>query len=227
LTEEGSLFILLRVDSIVTRLLAPFVWPSPTRAAATLLGFARAERSSMLELVLAASRTSSPARAALYLEHAADERRHARMFIGRAVLLGAQDAASVGHADEHALFEQLGEAGFLAFVCHGERRGLRQLGAHRAYFVRHGDARMTALFDAILEDEVRHAKYTWDELVACEGGDRAARRALRRAALRDAKLAYKRMARAIASRVYRVLMLFVYVLCAPFALLARLSRRDQ
>lgn len=175
----------------------------------------------MLELHLAADRTTSPERAALYLAHAADERRHARAFIAHATKLGNEDAAQVFHADEHALFETLGEAGFLAFVHHGERRGIRQLGAHRAYFAAHGDAAMRALFDRILEDEHRHAAYTLEELEKLLGSRGKTRRALALAAFRDAKLGYLRLARSIAGRLFRGSMAIVYLVALPLVVLFR------
>ena len=59
----------------LARLLAPLAWRTPARAARKLQSFARAEQGSMLDLRLAAARTPSPARAALYLRHADDEAR--------------------------------------------------------------------------------------------------------------------------------------------------------
>ena len=67
----------------LARASSPWVWRSPARAARKLHGFALAEHGSMLDLRLAAARTTSPARAAAYLRHADDEARHAQMFIRR------------------------------------------------------------------------------------------------------------------------------------------------
>jgi hypothetical protein len=68
----------------VARAVAPLAFGNTRRAARKLRGFARAEQGSMLDLRLAAARSPSAARRALYLRHALDEARHARMLARRA-----------------------------------------------------------------------------------------------------------------------------------------------
>jgi hypothetical protein len=208
-------------------LLAPIAWRIPGHAARMLHGFARAERGSMVDLLAAANLTASPARRALYLRHALDEGRHASMFAHRsAELRRARGEAPLGavHADTEQLFERLGEARFLAFVHLGEARGRAEFEAHLRTCQRRGDAKSVALLEAIAADEARHERYTFDLLVELAGGERAARRAVRRAQLWEAWRMWRRAGRAISAVIYRALMLVLFVAVAPLALLVRVVR---
>jgi hypothetical protein len=181
----------------------------------------------MVDLMAAANLTSSPERRALYVRHALDEARHAGMFAHRAAeLCRARGRAPLGPvvADTEQLFERLGEVGFLAFVHLGESRALAQLAVHVATCRKVGDTRSAALIEAIAADEARHAAYTGDLLVALTGGEREARRAVRRAMAWEAFRLWRRAGRAIAVRVYAVAMLVVFAACAPLSLLVRRVR---
>lgn len=213
----------------VVRLVTPIVWRLPGHGARKLYGFARAEQGSRIDLLQAAQRTPSLARRALYLRHALDETRHARMFWRRSTelsLAAGRAPFTAPVADTEGLFARLGEARFLAFVHRGERRGRQQFELYARHFGARGDARTRALFEAILADERRHESYTRELLVEQVGGERAARRELRRAARWEAWRTWRRAGRAIAGTVYAVAMTAIYLVAGPIAALgARLGRR--
>ncbi len=215
-------------------LLAPLAWRVPGHPARMLHGFARAEQGSMVDLQAAANLTPSPARRALYLRHALDERKHAGMFARRAAELGkaSQGAAPEADpvwaapvvADTEDLYERLGEVAFLAFVHLGEARGRAQFAAHIRTCRGLGDARTVALLETIDTDEARHESYTVALLTELAGSERAARGALRRARAWEAWRIFRRAGRAVAGRVYALLMLVLFVSVAPLALLVRVVR---
>lgn len=212
----------------LARLLAPLAWRSPARAARKLHAFALAEHGSMLDLRLAAARTPSPARAALYLRHADDEARHAQMFARRAQRFAgeARRPLALGpvQADSERLFEALGERDFLAFVHLGEDRARRQFEAYVAWFHEHGREQDAKLFETILVDERRHGEYTRALLGELAGDEAGARRALRKAARWEFGRRWLRAGRYLAERVYLVTTLLLYILAAPLTLLIRLAR---
>lgn len=192
-----------------------------------LHGFAQAELASMIDLQAAANLTQSPARRALYIRQALDEGRHAGMFARRsAELRRARGLLPLGPvvADTEHLFERLGELRFLAFLHLGEARARRQLASHIRACKSLRDARSLAVLEAIVGDEAQHEDISFSLLVELAGGETAARRAVRRAALWDAYRLWRRAGRWLAARVYAALMLVVFVAVAPLALLVRLVR---
>ncbi|HEY4223928.1 MAG TPA: ferritin-like domain-containing protein [Myxococcota bacterium] len=215
------------IRSVVARALSPIVWRVRGHSARKLLQFSRAERASELDLRLAAALTSSDARRALYLAHALDESRHAVLFAMRANELrkiDGHDAVPLPEADTESLFERLGELRFLAFVHRGEQRGHNQFVAYRDHFGRRGDDKSRAMFNAILVDEDRHRTYTRALLVDVAGSERAARRALARAATWEAWRTWRRAGRFLAERAYGVAMAALFVLLAPLAWFVKLRR---
>jgi rubrerythrin len=209
----------------LARLTSQVVWRWPRREVRLLRSFARAEASSLLDMVAAARLTSSPARRAAYLRHALDEARHARMFAARADEIDAErgrPVVGVPRVDYEALYERLGEIGFLAFVHRGERRGRRQFEAHRDHFSRIGDARGRALFEVILSDERRHESYTRELLVEL-AGQAGARRALRRAAAWEAWRLWRRAGRFVAALLFNIFMTALFVALAPLGIGMRLA----
>ena len=218
------------MTALLARLVNPIVWRIPGHGARKLRGFALAEHGSMLDLAAAARLTPSSERAALYLRHSLDENRHARLFALRANELRAQaDRPSFAfpHADFENLFERLGETRFLAFVHRGERRGRAQFETYKAWFGRQRDNKTRALFDAIVRDEIRHETYTRDLLVELAGGEVAARRELTRAALWEAWRHWRRLGRGAAEGFYFTVMLLLYGLLAPFAILTSWLRPQR
>ncbi len=216
--------------SLYAALLAPLAWRIPGHAARMLHRFARAELGSAIDLQIAANRTSSTERRALYLRHAADEMRHALMFTRRsAELLRARGEDPLGDptADTLGLYERLGEEGFLAFVHMGEARACRELSRHQRTCERLGDDKSATMIRTILSDEERHASYTRAELAGLAGGDRGARRAILRATLWENVQRFRRMGRASAGLVYVVVMAALYVVSAPLAIFARRALPKQ
>ena len=214
----------------VARVTNGFVWRSPLRAARLLFSFAHAEAASRVDLIVAAQLTPSPVRRALYVRHALDEARHAKVFSLRsAELRGKLGLPPLGFVrpDAEDLFERRGEVGFLAFVHRGEQRGRRQFESYSDHFARAGDDRMRALFDAVLVDERRHEEYTGTLLREVAGGERAARRALRAAAAWEAWRTWRRAGRALAGAVYGAAMSVLYVGLAPLLLALRPLLRER
>ncbi len=213
--------------SLLARTVGRISWSFPARTAWRLHRFALAEQASMIDLVLAARATPSPARAAAYLAHAADEARHCRMFTTHAREWAERagiEAPPAPHADVEHLYQTLGEVAFLALVYRGERHGRRDFEAYRALFARRGETKTAALFEAVVADERRHEESARALLVEVAGDEGAARRALARAALRDAFRAWMRLGRAWSSALYVVTTALLYLACAPLALAVRLAR---
>ncbi|MEZ4360577.1 MAG: ferritin-like domain-containing protein [Kofleriaceae bacterium] len=214
----------------VVRLVSPVVWRIPGHAPRKLEAFGRAEEGSRIDLLAAAHATPALARRARYLRHALDETRHAAMFWRRAnELRDERGLPRQGRprADSEALFANLGELRFLAFVHLGERRGCRQFEVYARHFARRGDARTRALFEAILVDEQQHQAYTRELLVELAGGERAARRELGRAARWEAWRTWRRAGRALAGAAYQVAMTAVYLVFAPLASLGLRPRKPD
>ncbi|AUX40292.1 hypothetical protein SOCE26_016920 [Sorangium cellulosum] len=215
------------MSAILARLVNPVVWRIPGHGARKLFEFSLAEHGSMLDLKAAARLTPSADRRAAYVRHLLDETRHAQMFALRSAELRKRaglESLGFPNADTEALFEKLGEVGFLAFVHRGESRGRQQFETYRDWFARQGDDRSRALFEAILQDEKQHESYTWELLVELTGGESAARAELRKAVLWEAWRTWRRAGRFLAEKLYFVLMLVLYAMLAPFRLMAAVMR---
>jgi rubrerythrin len=194
------------------------------RAVAEMLGrFALAERGSYLTMRWAAERTRSAERSALYLRHAVDESRHARMFERRARELGL--AVDGAEADAEDLFETLGETGFLAFVTLAEGRGRREFDGYRKALASRGDEKTASLFEAILVDETRHESYSGALLVLAVGSRFMARLWVIRIALWEAWRSLRRASAFVGSLFYAVVASLLYVVVLPvFALYVKRKR---
>jgi hypothetical protein len=168
--------------------------------------FAQAELSSRYDMLAAANRTLDPELAAAFLRHAADEARHARVFHLRAKDLGYERELD---ADFEHLYARLGERDFLAFVHRGETRALRQFAVWRKWL---GEGRDAVLLDSVLPDEIHHAKYTGELLVAGSG---------RKVAFWELRRSWLRSGRALTGVVYTFLTTFLYLTLAPLALWVR------
>src|SRR5258708_6366388 len=95
----------------------------------------------------------------MYLRHSMDEARHATAFARHAAEIRERlGLPSWGHprTDCELLYERLGEAGFLAFVHRGEKRGRIQFEAYARYFGWRKSEKHRALFRALIEDEKEH-----------------------------------------------------------------------
>ncbi len=218
------------MNALSAQLFDPIVTRIPRHTARRMMNFARAELSSMLDLHEAAALCGNRERAAMYIRHALDESRHARMFSQRSAELRKQLGQAPPpplFADTDHLFERLGEIGFLAFVHRGERRAHRQFVVHIRQYKKNGDSKTAALLEAALADEQRHEAYTRELLLNLCGGEKQARAALRKAAAWEAWQFYRRAGRVIAGFVYTLLMSILYLALFPFSLLTIVLRRPR
>jgi hypothetical protein len=216
------------MKSVIAKLIHTLAWRVPGHGARILFGFSLAEHGSMLDLIAAARLTKSPERGAAYLRHMLDESRHARMFAARSSELRLQAGKeSFGYpvADFENLFELLGEVRFLAFVHKGEKRGRQQFELYRDWFDRRGDRKSSAMFAAIVRDEMQHELYTYELLVQLAGSKPQAEAELRAVAMWEAWRTWRRAGRFLAEKVYFLAMLLIYCVAGPFFALKRLVPR--
>ncbi len=214
--------------TLVAAAWAPLHARSARRVARAFVRFALAEEGSALTMRWAAAQSPDPRRAALYLRHAIDERRHARAMRARACELdeAVRHAADEAHADGEDLFAILGERRFLAFVTLAERRGLRELGAHQRAMANAGDTRSSSVLEAILGDELRHATYSRALLDAMCGSAPRARWVIIRVALWETRRALFRSSATMGRALYALLMAALFVvLVPPLSIYARWLQR--
>lgn len=203
----------------------PLRWRSPRSTARMLVRFAEVERASFYDLMAAANRTTDPQRRAQYLAHALDERRHADAFAARAVALDPDLRADprLAQTSFEGLFDQMGERRFLAFVHHGERRGVAQMRQYRRELAalagtRRADPETLALFDAVIADEDQHEAYT--HALCRELGASSVS-----AVTFEFGRAWRRAGRSLAEAVFTGVTMALYVLLAPLAWIERRRAR--
>lgn len=209
----------------IARFTNGFAWRSPARNVHRLRSFARAELNTLIELEQAANLTRDPARAAAYLTHGADEARHARMFVAHARRIAKQHglpAVTAPRTDTSSLFQTLDEPGFLAFMHHGEGRGLQQFTTYRDH-LQATDPRGSAMFDAILADEARHEAYSHALLVELT----PAGPALRRARLWEAWRTLRTVQRATATTLFAASFVGLWPVLALLGLWTRAVRPER
>lgn len=193
------------------------------RIARRLAQFARTEQGSFLTLRLAAQRTPSAARAALYLRHAADEARHAQLLHAAAEQLQRRREPLLADAED--IFALRGELGFLAFVHHAEARGRRQFELVADELRRQARGSVAELLRRIAGEERHHERYSGALLLELAGDDERARRELRRVRRWEAWRLFRRSGRLLAGGVYDVLILALVPLLALYGLLLPRARR--
>jgi hypothetical protein len=181
------------------RLLNPIVWRRG-RAAKKFSSFALAEQASMVDMM----------EAKLFRARSAELR--------QAQGLGPLDSTQ---ADTEGLFAALGEEFFLAFVHLGEALALEQFGPYIAYFEAKGQTKNRALLAGIRSDECRHEEYTLSLLVELCGSEKVAKKAIARARRWRVWRAWRRIGRNLSAGLHGLLMLTLFVACAPLALLIR------
>ena len=211
------------------------VWANPRRRAQKLLQFAEVEAEGGRDLIRAAELTDDRLLRNLFLNHARDEERHARMFRARGLTLGGEQSREAGNALSDWIapgergFERIGlqpgEAGsLLAFIHLSESAAARDFAAYRS--VLDHDPLTRALFEHILRDEEHHMQYSLAQLERIAPADSKA--LLWKARLRRLWKAYLRLATAIAGVIASVLLTIQYfVLLPPFALVAKLAARRE
>lgn len=211
------------------------IWISPRRRAQKLLQFAEVEAEGGRDLVRASELTRDPVLRRLFLAHARDEDRHARMFRARGRALGAGTAPRAGNAvvdwispgerglaDVRIGDEQLGS--LLAFIHLSESAAARDFGEYSR--VLGHDPQTRSLFDHILHDEEHHMRYSLVQLRRVSAGD--GRLPLWKARLRRLWRGYLRLASGIANVISTILLTIQYfVLLPPFALLAKIAMRRE
>lgn len=210
----------------LARLSRPLRWRSAPRTARMLLAFAEVERSSFHDMMEAANRTDDPRRRALYLRHATDERRHAEAFAARALELDPSLAAdpSLYRVTFEHLYDRLGEAQFVAFVHHGERRGHAQMAMYQAELTAlqgtsRADPQTLELFASIVADEAHHERYTRALLAGVLPGSVA------RAVLWELGRDWRRAGSALTDRLFFLGTAALYLLLAPLAAAERARAR--
>lgn len=166
----------------------------------------------------------------IFLRHALDEARHARMFRRASMNL---DHAAVECLSEHAtshahlqdLYARKGEVAFLAFVRRAERRGeahFRALAAHLA------DSRpeLASLFLEIAKEERFHAGYSEHWLGKRAGAAQAGH--VFREAREAAWATWRRSGQAIGGRLaWLVCSSFYFTVLPAFAVVARVCDPER
>jgi len=220
--------------SVFMRPLHWLLWLSPARRARKLLQFSEVEADGGRDLVRAAELTGDARLRRLFLAHARDEERHARLFKSRGLALRAGSPRratalldGIGRGEpglDDLRVEDESDESLLAFIHLSERTAAGEFASCRAV-LRH-DPPTRALFERILRDEESHMRYSLNELHRVAPA--TARRALWKARLRRLWKAYLRLAAALASVISTVLLTLQYfILLPPFALAAKWAARRE
>jgi rubrerythrin len=197
-----------------------------------LLGFAATEAGSALDMLKAAELCPDPKLRRLFLRHALDEARHARLFRDEALRLDPDGRArrsdyNLVHATRQNLYRRLGLEEFVAFVHLAERRGEAQFRALHKHFGNRPELERT--FAGIARDERFHVGYTAEILARWRRSrPQVVARALARVRGKRLWLGWRRAGRRLGDAVARALLTVVYfTLVPPFAWLEkRFARND-
>jgi rubrerythrin len=213
-----------------------WVWSEPRRRAVKLMRFAETEADGGRDIARAAELTQDARLRRLYLRHAMDEQRHAKLFRarGRAIFASLPASAESGF---QANWLAPGERGLddlnvdtestdslLAFLHLSEKAAARRFAVYHA--VLDGDPATRDVFTDVLRDEAFHMNYTYSQLKRVS----PKRHGLRLWAARLTRLwkGYLRIASAIANVMGGVVLTIQYFLFLPlFALLAKRSARKE
>jgi rubrerythrin len=222
------------------RLLRPlhrWVWSSPRRRADKLMRFAETEADGGRDIARAAERTRDALLRRLYLRHAMDEQRHAKLFRtrGRDIL-----ASLAGQPDEGGFqanwlspgerglddlaVDQEQEDSLLAFLHLSEKAAARRFAIYHEVLT--VDPVTRAVFGDILKDEAFHMNYTLSQLKRVSPRKHGVR--LWWARLTRLWKGYLRVASAIANVMGGVVLAVQYFVILPvFALMAKRAARRQ
>lgn len=225
--------------SALDRALLPlhrWVWQDAGRRARKLLRFAETEADGGRDLSRAAEVTTDPLLRRLYLRHAQDEERHARLFRarGRELFLAAADGS---RSSFEANFLAPGERGLddlrvesesdeslLAFLHLSEEAAAQRFVIYQEALEH--DPGTRDVFREILHDEAFHMSYTHAQLARIAGP--RTRRRIWQARLGRLWKSYLRVAAALAGVLGSLLLRIQYfVLLPPFVLLARRAARRE
>jgi hypothetical protein len=222
------------------RLLRPlhrWVWSDARRRADKLLRFAETEADGGRDIARAAERTSDALLRRLYLRHAMDEQRHAKLFRtrGRAILsaLAAESAARGFQANwlspgERGLddldVDKEKEDTLLAFLHLSEKAAARRFAVYHE--VLNVDPATRDVFGDVLKDEAFHMNYTLSQLKRVAPRKHGVR--LGWARLTRLWKGYLRIASAVANVMGGVVLAVQYFVILPiFALFAKRAARRE
>ena len=221
--------------SLLDRLLRPlhrWVWSDRRRRANKLLRFAATEADGGHDLSRAAELTNDALLRQLYLRHALDEHRHARLFRDRGLALltecqngkesWSQFEANWFSPGERGLddlrVDKDSQDGLLAFLHLSEKAAARRFCIYQEVLV--SDPMTQSVFKDVLKDEAFHMAYTYKQLARVSPRRHGWR--LWQARLVRVWKAYLRLMVAVASVIGTALLLLQYfLLLPPFALLAK------
>jgi rubrerythrin len=228
--------IALSESTFVMRVAAPLAWRSERKIAEKLMGFAATEHGSALDMMRAAELSDGEHRR-LFFRHALDEHRHARRFaeLARRILPQASVRSYERHHAEPAdLYRRLGETRFLAFVHLSEAQAERQFASLARHFLSskspHAPILHTLFAELAVEEHVHvaYSRHLLGKSFPEASREADTRRALSRERRALVWAAWKRAGMRIGDRLIALLMLVLFVaVLPPFALIARLSRRDR
>jgi hypothetical protein len=212
-----------------------WVWKDPRRRARKLLTFAVTEADGGRDLARAAELTHDALLRRLYLRHALDEGRHARLFEVRGREILAALPASTGTLELNWLapgerglddlrVEKEGDESLLAFLHLSEKSAAERFAVYRD--VLDTDPQTRDVFTRVLRDEAFHMNYTRSQLSRV--APQKQRRHLWWARLQRLWKGYLRFAVALAGLMGGIVMLIQYfVIVPPFALAAKLAQRRE
>ena len=213
-----------------------WVWQDAGRRARKLLRFAETEADGGRDLSRAAEVTADPLLRRLFLRHAQDEERHARLFrargreLFRALADGSRNSfeANFLAPGERGLddlrVESETDESLLAFLHLSEEAAARRFVIYQEALEH--DPGTRDVFREILHDEAFHMSYTNAQLARIAGP--RTRRRIWQARLGRLWKAYLRMAAALAGVLGSLLLRIQYfVLLPPFVLLARRAARRE
>jgi hypothetical protein len=217
-----------------SRLMHRWIWRDPHRRAHKLLRFAETEADGGRDLVRAAERTADPLLRRLYLTHAGDEQRHAKLFRHRGIaLLRALPASPSKNfqanwfapgergLDELRVEREPDEA-LLAFLHLSEKAAAQRFAVYRDVLA--NDPPTRELFAEVLNDETFPMRYTLSQLGRLSPG--RSQWLLWRARLDRLWKGYLRIAAALADVLGTVFLIILYfVFLPPFAFLAKRAAR--
>lgn len=217
-----------------------WVWADARRRGEKLLTFAKTEADGGRDIARAAERTHDPLLRRLYLRHAMDEARHAKLFRtrGRALLLeigrelGDAEAVSFdaswfspgerGLDDLHV--DEESEASLLAFLHLSEKAAARRFAVYQEVLAL--DPTTRDVFIDVLKDEAFHMNYTLSQLKRVEPKKHGVR--LWWARLTRLWKGYLRIASAVANVMGGVVLAVQYFVILPvFALLAKRAAKKE
>jgi len=218
------------------QLLHRWIWQDPARCARKLFSFAEIEADGGRDLVRAAELTCDPTLRRLFMVHAADEDRHARMFRarGQAVLRALKHHSacrmqlnwvSPGERglDDLRVHDE-SDASLLAFLHLSEKTAA----GHFAAYVEalKDDPQTSSVFRDVLKDETFHMNYTLAQLTRV-APDRHGFFLWKARAGRLWK-AYLRLMSGVAGIMGGIILTLQYfILLPPFALLAKRAARGE